>query len=195
VPSHVRLEVKQMSDATAIQFSEATGNFTHGRKGPKVPVYTLTGPQDFTALAFETAIITETDGSPKCYAPPGSGLKALDHLANAVDKYKEFEAVLKSQARGGNPGAAVSFLWKGVFAATEEQARRHGLKIDQRAFLKDNENKYPVIQTEGPGRGYYVSTTAMYTNSHLPAWKQQRYVDASTVPYAAITPGVETLGR
>jgi hypothetical protein len=45
---------------------------------------------------------------------------------------------------------------------------------------------FPAIQgTDAPAPGYYVSTSSVVADRARNAWDQQRYVDASEIPYAA----------
>jgi hypothetical protein len=97
--------------------------------------------------------------------------------------------------------------WVGIYAATPTFARNHGFSIDQRAFLEARgrrvwnpatktspivafgaaeEGMFPAIQDGSSlAPGYYVSTTSGNTNIHLNDWDQNKYVDATLIPYAA----------
>jgi hypothetical protein len=54
--------------------------------------------------------------------------------------------------------------------------------------LVTNENGRPVIQENGPYRGYYVSTTSLAQGNVRDQRNPKRYIDARRVPYIALPP-------
>lgn len=54
--------------------------------------------------------------------------------------------------------------------------------------LVTNDNGRPVIQKNGPYRGYYVSTTSLQQSNRHDERDPKRYIDATKVPYIALPP-------
>lgn len=113
------------------------------------------------ALLFRTPLNEDLDGAPNSYAPPVSasdvsprnGLVALENIKNATNQ--------KGQVFHDNP-ALNTFSWTGVMSAkhTDAAARR----LDERAFLRDTDGKFPMFQPETSAtRDYYAPRTARAT--------------------------------
>jgi hypothetical protein len=123
-------------------------------------------PDAPVAFAFFGHPNIDFDGSPTAYHPDDTG---DDNLANARDDQRWFGVVALS------PNDA---------AVTSGRAI-----IDQRPGL-DRQGRYPVIQRAENGDanpGYYVSQTSRAADASLPRYVQARYLDASRVPYGALS--------
>ena len=83
------------------------------------------------------------------------------------------------------------FRWVGVASATRKEAKDNKLWIDDRAVLSDKNGRFPVIQKDGPTKGYYVSqsgTPAISADQqkNTPGFQflQSSFWDAAAIPYA-----------
>ena len=126
-----------------------------------------TAPANPVAFAFFGHPNIDFDGSPTAYHPADTGDDTLSNAGNA--------------AQG----------WFGVVAkaSSDPDVLSGHAQIDQRPerLLK---GKYPVIQqasNNDPAPGYYVSQTARSAQPNLPSYAQNRYFDASTVPFGALS--------
>lgn len=173
------------------------------RNDNRIPIIKVTGPYGQPVLIYKSVLNIDWDGSAKGYGvnKPGSDIqKNLDPhetgLNNAKHKFTR--------------------EWVGVYSRTESEARtamisdkRFGATPPDRiAFANanidnfidkrfaDSAGRFPVVQIleTDPARGYYVSQAPAYADKSLDAWNQRRYLDAATVPYQALSTGMEDLG-
>jgi hypothetical protein len=131
-------------------------------------------PDDAVAYVYFGHVNIDFDGSPTAYGPPGIQPPPDDDLQNAWDDDSGWFGVVALRM---NDAAVVS----------------GDAKIDARGSLEHG-GKYPVVQQEkndDPNPGYYVSATPHATG---PAWRQDSYVDASRVPFGALSGKLKSLG-
>ena len=185
-------------------FGKAISGFS-GRSKPHVPVTPVTGPF-FSALLYRCKLNVDWDGAPKAY-----GKNRPDTGSHQFPLQKDLEPWERPANNGSLRDARANgdLHWVGVFSATEKQARKilvdnypdfGKLKpneqqaifeqfLDTRPDLRDVRGKYPVVQLAEMGgveKGYYVSQCNATTGVTEDSWDQRRYVDASTVAYAAL---------
>jgi len=133
------------------------------------------------ALKFHSSLEINIDGAPNAYHIKGRPFGALDTLCNAG------RAI--SSARGTYEGMedCGAFL-EDVKAA--EAAGWHGdPKIEWYGIAtKDAAHNEPVVQSDGPYQGYFVSTTA-FENPAFDAGDPRRYLDSRTVPFVVLPRG------
>jgi hypothetical protein len=135
-----------------------------------------------SAIIFQCILNEDNDGAPNAYGPPGIQPRPLDPLGDATNQqHPHFDA------KGNN-----TFRWVGLVSRTPQNA--HGLTLDQRLSLKDVQGRFPVVQTTGATRGYFVSTTALAADASLPETNPQHWWDAATVSYGALTPPLSRRG-
>jgi hypothetical protein len=185
-------------------FGKAIGGFS-GRSTPHISVTPVTGPF-FSALLYRCKLNVDWDGAPTAY-----GKDRPDTASHQFPLQKN----LKPWERPANNGSLQDARadsdghWVGVFSATEKKARKilvdnhqgfsqlkpneqHAIFeqfLDTRSDLRDVNGEFPVVQLAEMGGvepGYYVSQCNATTGVTNDAWDQRRYVDASTVPYAAL---------
>jgi len=153
-----------------------------GSDYPKIPLTQVSwdsDPSTPVAFVYFGHVNIDFDGSSTAYAPPGSGLVGDDDLGNAfeVDKDNNIDR------------------WFGVVALRPDDPAvvSGAAKIDQRPELAHG-GKYPVVQQEAngdPNPGYYVSATPHASGE---AYCQTSYVDASCVPFGALSGKFKSLG-
>jgi hypothetical protein len=147
-----------------------------GSDYPKIPLTQVSWDSDPgtpVAYIYFGHVNIDFDGSPTAYAPPGSGLVGDDDLGNAHDESHWFGVV----ALGDNDAAVQS----------------GDAQIDRRDDLKFG-GKFPVIQqakNDDPSPGFYVSSTPHATGA---AYRQDSYIDASRVAFAALSGKFKSLG-
>jgi hypothetical protein len=138
----------------------------------------------------------DNDGAPNCYGP--SELGPLENLANAASPFQNF-------------GRNNNFDWVGLLSRTKPDAQAEGLVIDTsdplleaRGSSGKSMGRWPVVQQRagakgpdgkqllptGPRPGFYISTTSELAHPGLRETNPNRYFNADTVPYGAITLGV-----
>jgi hypothetical protein len=127
------------------------------------------------------------DGLGNACGDPGDGTKG----------WKNFQADLAAIVAGGTPGR--NFYWSSVVSIQKKFANDR-LVVDLRyeagrsrgwdkdlgmAPLESAGNGYfPLIQLEGPNRGFFISTTATYRDGSLPDTDPDKYVNGLITPYA-----------
>ncbi len=180
-----------------IVFQPLSLNVRDRNKKP-VAVTKVTGPDDFSALIYQCPLNVDWDGAPRAY-----GINQTDAAKFPLQqKLTPFETGL-ANARAGD-----GKTWSGVYSRTRAEAlnilatdpsfgatKADRLKlIDQ--FLdtrqKTGDGRFPVvqIQADAPARGYYVSQVNATADGSKKFWDQRRYVDASTVPFGALSDGL-----
>jgi len=166
------------------------------------------GPSNAAAFVYQCVLNKDVDGAATTYGlnnPKGentlkdaslqAGLKPLDHLGNACGDPGDGTKGYKNWEAGSR-----NFYWSSLVSIQKKFASKT-LVIDERAsleagraqamddpdkptpMLKEGDGYYPVIQTSGPAKGYYISTTATYTEGTLADTNPAKWVDGSTVPY------------
>lgn len=131
---------------------------------------------------------------------------ALDFLGNATSPHVNFDH------------GSTDFAWVGLYAAPPERAQGH-FSIDRRPFLgarrrpinpgeaerpgygktiplgPHESSWFPALQgANSPAPGFFVSGSAVVADSSRHDWEQEKYVDAQSIPYAALTPWFKTWG-
>lgn len=171
------------------------GPFLNGGKEVSLSQVTVPG----LPIVFQGKFNEDNDGAPNCYGP--SALGPSDGLANATSPYRSF--------RHSN-----NFEWVGLISRTIREAGAQNLVIDTsdpflealgaRGEIKKGEGRWPVVQQRagdkgpdgkqlrpiGPQPGFYISSTSEAAHPSLAVTDQNRYFNANTVPYSAITGGV-----
>jgi hypothetical protein len=115
-------------------------------------------------------------------------LVALDSIGNATNSSSP-----TFDLQGNN-----TWLWAGV--VSKRHAEVPGLVMDERPFLKDAAGRFPVLHQPGtPDQGFYVSQSKglAYNPSRPQApleWDQDKYLDASAIPYAVYADQWASLG-
>lgn len=138
---------------------------------------------------------------------------ALDFLGNATSPHTNFDHGSTDFAWVGVHSAPPTKAAAGVLPA------RGRFSIDMRSHLgarrrpinpgekeipgygktiplgPHEESWFPAVQpSDAPAPGFYVSTSAVVADASRSAWEQERYVDAQSIPYAALTPWFKTWG-
>ena len=158
-------------------FKDQPGHWRTGRDFPHVTLTKVswdTSPEMALAYVFFGHVNIDFDGSPTAYGPPGINPQPDDDLGNAFDAVNGWFGVVA--LRPNDPlvtsGAAL---------------------LDQKPALL-HKGKFPVIQQArngDPKPGYYVSSTPQPVG---PIQLQNSYVDASEVPYGALSGQLKSLG-
>ena len=182
-------------------------NFANSHNGSLIPVDIATinlvdsGNATVWAYAYRCHLVEDNDGAPTAYGfdnptnifpPPHpyvqQHLHPLDRLADAASPFT-------------NLFVNNNFHWAGLFAMTQAAAQAAGVVVDTRPALRAGDpdpndgvrDKFPVVQNRNqPAPGYYVSTTAQPADISQPEQNPQRYWDASTIPYAVLSPAWAT---
>ncbi|HEY3739909.1 MAG TPA: hypothetical protein VGL53_08690 [Bryobacteraceae bacterium] len=168
--------------ASALEF--VPKGSTHDKSKPPVPV-PLIGTHWNTMnelIVFQAIINKDVDGALRAYGPLGIHPKPLDGLANATD---DSGAVFN--ADGNN-----SYKWTSVVNRLAGDTRG-GVTLETDLRMRDRDQHFPIVQQDGAGRGFYVSTTAASTGLGQP-WEPRHYFDGSVVPYSALTPPLANRG-
>ena len=166
---------RAMSGGTRLVFTDRpTSEDWHTVDYPDVTLTEVRweGEADPVAFVFFGHAAIDFDGSPTAYHPDDTG---DDHLENA-----------KSKDKNGVP-----IKWAGVTSMrpSDELVTKGTVLIDQREERNIN-GKYPVIQRAengDPRPGYYVSTTSIVADRSLKEYQQNRFLDASSVSYGALS--------
>jgi hypothetical protein len=199
--------------ADQIEFSSVSGAFTNAFVGNVVVTDVRGGQNGFSALVYQCKMNVDWDGSPWAYAknnPRDAGPASRLVWDSATQSYKSkvlredhFQRHLTPIESGkgwGDLRNATSnlnkpplktnglnfdhnFIWVGVAHTTPGDAAAKNLWIDDRDFLRDKNNKFPVIQQEGPSKGYYVSTSGTPAISGASEFLQSTHWNASEIPY------------
>jgi len=203
----------------SIEFKEVRQFFTSAFVKTVKVTEVRGGSKDFFALVYRCRLNVDWDGSPFAYGfdngrdtkPAGLKWSSKDQkfVREREDHFQRNLMPLESgelmgglrdatspiKDKDGNPiGLFVDNLhqwhWVGVASATKGEARANNLWIDDRDVLRDVNQRFPVIQKDGPAKGYYVSQSGSPAISKekqaaTPGWQfqQSSFWDASTIPY------------
>ncbi len=167
----------------------------------------------FSAIVYQCKLNVDFDGAPTAYGLDNPRDAAPAGLVWNSDKQKyvrsredHFQRNLKPLEYAGNHGSLRDatdnvkdprkglffdhdFKWVGVVSANRLEAKINNLWIDDREILRDRNSRFPVIQKDGPTRGYYVSQSGSFAISpddqKAPGVKflQSSYWNASEIPY------------
>ncbi|HEV8415681.1 MAG TPA: hypothetical protein VGQ49_18975 [Bryobacteraceae bacterium] len=158
-------------------FKNHPGHWRTGRDFPDVPLTRVswdTAPEVAVAYVFFGHVNVDFDGSPTAYAPPGHQPLPDDDLGNAFDADKGWFGVAR-------------------FEPTHPLVQNKTILLDQKPNLL-KKGKFPVIQQAkngDPKPGYYVSATPRPSG---PEYLQCSYIDASEVPFGALSGHLAALG-
>lgn len=133
-----------------------------------------TAPDTAVAFIFFGHMNVDFDGSPSAYGPPGINPEPDDDLANA-----------------GN--AAQGWFGVAAFAPGDPLVLNGTVLLDQRPSLL-KQGKFPVVQqakNDDPNPGFFVSSTPHPTGA---IYRQDSYIDASQVPFGALSGKLKALG-
>jgi hypothetical protein len=167
-----------------------------------VTVTKITGPANapfpFVAYAYICHLNEDIDGAPRAYAvlvdplQPPAAHPTFFTAADLRPSRPQLETTLanatNSKAPIFNVNGVNAWLWAGVVSKRHNEVR--GLILDERNFLKDAAGRFPVVHQPGtPDQGFYVSqSNGLAYNPARPMapndWDQDKYLDASAVPYA-----------
>lgn len=197
---------------TPIGFSKL-GHFTSAF----IPVVKVSeargGKNGFAAIVYQCRMNTDWDGSPTAYGfnnprdarPAGLvwnskqekyAREREDHFQRQLRPLEapELMGSLRDATNNVKGGQGLffdhNFQWVGVVSASPGEAKTNNIWIDDRAVLKDSLGKFPVIQKDGPMKGYYVSQSGSSAISasqkaSTPGFKflQSSYWNAAATPY------------
>jgi hypothetical protein len=148
----------------------AAAAFSHG----DAPVIKLRG----SALKFSRPLAINMDGAPNAYHINGRPAGALDTLCNA------------GQAISSEHGTYHGYVNCGQFLEDVKAAQQNGWHGDPRikwygiATIDDAHNE-PIVQGQGPYKGYFVSTTK-FENTAFKEADPRRYLDSRVVPFIVL---------
>ena len=130
------------------------------------------------ALKFRSSLEINIDGAPNAYHVKGRPFGALDTLCNAG------KAI--SSVRGTYQGMEDC----GAFLEDVKSAEATGWHGDPKIewygiATKDAAHNEPLVQSDGPYKGYFVSITA-YENSAFDASDPRHYLDSRMVPFVVL---------
>ena len=165
--------------ADQIEFSSVSGAFTNAFVGNVVVTDVRGGQNGFSALVYQCKMNVDWDGSPWAYAknnPRDAGpasrlvwdLATQSYKSKVLreDHFQRHLTPIKSGKGWGDLRNATSnlnkpplktnglnfdhnFMWVGVAHTTPGDAAAKNLWIDDRDFLRDKNNKFPVISARG----------------------------------------------
>jgi hypothetical protein len=200
-----------MSD-TAIEFHKV-GDFTSAFVKTVKVTEVRGGKGNFLALVYQCKVNVDWDGAPTAYGMDNpadarpAGLvwdsrtqtyerERVDHFQRDLKplEYPGLHGSLRDATSNVTKGDGLffnhNFLWVGVVSAMPGVARANKLFIDNREFLRDAQGRFPVIQQDGPAKGYYVSQSGSFAISAAAVkanpslqFLQSSYWDASSIPY------------
>lgn len=130
------------------------------------------------AFFYYSPLVIDVDGAPNAYGPRGTN--HLDSIENAGDVAKGYYGVVAF-----SPAQLEAENRK--YGFTGETPAKEKLRIDlnARCLL----GRYPVFQrSDQPRSDLYVSKCPYHVKGteNLPDWNQNKYADATTVPYGAL---------
>lgn len=181
---------------------------------PHVKVSGVRGSENgFSPLVYQCRMNTDWDGSPTAYgfnnprdAQPAQlvwSSKSERFVRNREDHFQRNLMPLEYPGLAGGLRDATNniqkgqglffdhnFRWVGVVSALPGEAKAKNLWIDDRPVLRDIQGKFPVIQKDGPTKGYYISQSGSFAISETDQKKtpgfeflQSSYWDAAEIPY------------
>lgn len=172
---------------TAAAVLLTSGLATRAAGCPVEPAFEIGGTTVFRVghgLGFVSPLVVDMDGAPNAYHRLGRKEgKALDTLCNAG---KALPGDGRAPYHGSAPNRCGEFLRD---VATAEAAGWTGPTAIEWYGLatRDRAKRIPYTQTEGPTKGFYVSTTALSDPVNHPEKSDVgRYLDARTVPYFVV---------
>jgi hypothetical protein len=161
-----------------------------------------TQPDGQTTIVFSAVLNEDIDGAPNCYArfnpaAPHALNGGLDFLRHATNQSDTANFVALPAGVLHHP-----WRWVGLLRKTHADAVAQGILglLDERpelAALNENGNpksppQFPVLRDDN--NNFYVSTTALVKNSAAAETNPAHWWDATTVPYAALTPPLRNVG-
>jgi hypothetical protein len=149
-------------------------------------------PSGFDAFAYQAILNEDVDGDPRAYGPTSKGAVGSvngphDKLGNATND------------ENGNPTfdstGANTWLWVGLLSKRKGEFLPVGFELDDDLSLRDAQHRFPVKKPAGGADGgFYISTSAIATTELKGEFNQDRYWNAATVPYSALTPALSRVG-
>lgn len=169
----------------------------------------------FSPLVYQCRMNTDWDGAPTAYgfdnpsdARP-AGLvwdsKQQKYVRQREDHFQRDLKPLEAPALAGSLRDATDnvakgkglffdhdFSWVGVVSALPSEVGKgpDHIWLDERDVLRDRHGRFPVVQKDGPTKGYYVSQSGSFAISQTqqkatPGFKflQTSYWDAASIPY------------
>jgi hypothetical protein len=110
------------------------------------------------ALVFSSGMVVDADGAPNAYAPAGTGLAALDYLANAMngDKFVGVVCIggVPVVQRAGNP-------CPGYYVSPTSLVDRSKIITDPRRYVNADVVSYVAVCPELRSRGVQLGDLAM----------------------------------
>jgi hypothetical protein len=196
----------------SIGFEEGSNGEAFTNRGDPVDVSSIyitdQGNYRLWAYVYRCHLNEDNDGAPNAYGldnpanifAPGPHVQSNLH---PLEQHTNQQGVLVNDlANAASPFQNLfqnnSFHWVGLFAMTQAAAQAAGQVVDTRPELRAGNpdpndgivDKFPVVQRPGsPTAGFYVSTTAVPADPRRQEWDPKRYWDASTIPYAVLSPG------
>ena len=131
-----------------------------------------------SALKFSRPLEINMDGAPNAYHIDGRPAGALDTLCNAGRGISSIHGKYEGSAHCGQ------------FLEDVKAAKQAGWHADPRIewygiATVDAAHNEPAVQTEGPFKGYFVSTTRL-ENTDFKVTDPRRYLDSRIVPFLVI---------
>jgi hypothetical protein len=155
---------------TLAEGCDAAAAFTHHG----VVVTKLQG----SAFKFHRPLAINIDGAPNAYHINGRPAGALDTLCNAGRAISSVHGTYEGAENCGqflkDVAAAQEIGWHG-----DPRIEWYGI-----ATVDETHNE-PVVQIDGPFKGYFVSTTA-FENTAFNATDPRRYLDSRLVPFIVL---------
>jgi hypothetical protein len=164
-----------------LDFEEVKGSWK-GNDYNTVALTRVTMDRRTVALVFMTHMNVDFDGAPTAYGPPSKN--PLDSLSNAgrFDGNTGYYGVAAV-----DPKTRLTNVWSPPKKAPDS------VRVDP-AF-PDKLGRCPVIQVSpDPAPGFYVSTTSRSSGKNSDPFTQLHYLDASAVPFHALSGHLERLG-
>lgn len=190
------------------------GSFINREGLPVKVIAVSGGPGNTAAFIYQVHLNLDKDGAPNTYGwpnPEGNNSandkdlqkgKGADGLGNACGDpgdgtrgVRNLEADLAAIVAGKTPGR--NFYWSSVVSIQNRFATKNlviDLRYEAGRTTDENDNPtamfpagsgfFPVIQLDGPYRGYFISTTGTYTDAKLLDTDPNKYVNGLTMPYA-----------
>ncbi len=164
------------------------GGSWHGNDLKSVEVVKISGT-GVTALLYTCFVNIDYDGAGNAYGPLEK--ETLDGLGNAGYPRWYYGLVsVHPQAR----------LWdmndrslKEFKIGTKGPIVKDHYKLQLDVRYPDSMGRLPVVQQTGPYKGYFISATS-HRKKGSPIYEQSSYVDASSVPFGALSGELSRIG-
>jgi hypothetical protein len=174
-------------------FKDHEKTWRTGSDFPKIPLTKVswdTAPGEVVAYVFFGFVNIDYDGSPTAYAPPEHVPLPDDDLKHAGDSTNGWYGVVALEPNHPDVRAGKAELDQRPFLAKfgkypVKQRQRNGFRIDYKGI------RHPDSDPSDPRPGYYVSGMPQAMG---PRYLQSSYIDASEVPYGALSTGFKILG-